>query len=157
MVRWISSAPVHELKCEPEPFEAILDGRKFAEFRLDDRGFGLGHHLILQEWLPASGEFSGRSIRVVVVDLRRGPDFGIPHGYVMMSILPAGSGAYVGGPHRRVGQHTFVAFWHLVSAAEALAAGRPHVGLGRLVRVKEEVQQAIRVLERAGGGAGGSR
>jgi hypothetical protein len=83
----------HELKCWPEPFEALLDGRKVHEFRKDDRGFEVGDELLLWEWLPPEqnkGRYSngctGRIERLRVTYISHGPDWGIPEGYVVMSL-----------------------------------------------------------------------
>lgn len=77
---------IHELKTWPDPFRAIELGRKRAEFRFDDRGFGVGDTLRLREWHPNGLGYSGREINALVTDIVRGPLFGIPGDYVMMSI-----------------------------------------------------------------------
>lgn len=77
----------HELKTWPEPFEAVRDGRKRHEFRKDDRGYEIGDELVLREWDPETQEYTGeRALCVEVTYLTRGPAFGIPEGYVVMSI-----------------------------------------------------------------------
>jgi hypothetical protein len=81
----------HPLKTWPAPFAAIMEGRKRHEFRRDDRGFRTGDTLVLKEWDPAGdpelgGAFTGRKCRVRVTYISRGPMWGIPDGYVVMSI-----------------------------------------------------------------------
>lgn len=99
---------VHDLKIWPEPFQAIVDGRKTAEFRRErgdargqvDRLFGVGDELLLREWDPEKehhltgcrvGGYTGRQHRAVITH-RLGSlfedVFGIPAGYVMLSIRP---------------------------------------------------------------------
>jgi hypothetical protein len=56
----------HDLKCWPEFFQAILDGRKTFEVRRNDRGFLQGDQLLLKEWQPGSGEYTGREMLVFV-------------------------------------------------------------------------------------------
>jgi hypothetical protein len=41
---------IHDLKCWPEPFAAILSGEKRHEIRRDDRGFKVGDVLRLREY-----------------------------------------------------------------------------------------------------------
>lgn len=85
---------VHELKTWPDPFRALRCGRKTFEFRRDDRGFAVGDVLVLQEWDPPSGGdeledeegYTGRSQRYLVTHITRGPDFGVPEGFVVMSL-----------------------------------------------------------------------
>lgn len=96
----------YKLKCWPEPFAAMLDGRKNFEFRRDDRGFAVGDELILQEWDPAGrsmssgvlghhvtgGDYTGRAKRALVTYILRG-QFGMPDGYVVMGLRPPKEGA----------------------------------------------------------------
>jgi len=51
----------HELKTWPDPFDAVFSGQKTAELRLDDRRFAIGDVLVLREWDPADGDYSGRT------------------------------------------------------------------------------------------------
>jgi ASC-1-like (ASCH) protein len=78
----------HELKTWSEPFEAIWDDRKFAEFRADDRTprYKAGDRLFLKEWDHEMEGYMGRTIEARVTDVRSGGAFGIPEGYAMLSI-----------------------------------------------------------------------
>lgn len=57
----------HRLKIWPRYFEAVCDGRKTFEVRVNDRGFRVGDKLELQEWHPTTGEYTGRSVVKEVV------------------------------------------------------------------------------------------
>jgi len=76
----------HELKTWPVEFRAVRTGIKTAEFRSNDRGFSGGDTLLLCEWDPKTNCFTGEQELVTVTHLVRGPIFGIPEGYIMMSI-----------------------------------------------------------------------
>lgn len=78
----------HRLKTWPEPFQALWDGRKAAEFRRDDREprYEVGDWLHLIEYDPERGYFLDRMIAARVTDIRRGGAFGIPEGYCMLSL-----------------------------------------------------------------------
>ena len=76
----------HELKTWPGSFQAVWDGDKTAEFRLDDRGFEVGDTLVLKEWGPIKKEYSGRIICAIITHILRGPGFGFPKGYAMLSL-----------------------------------------------------------------------
>lgn len=78
---------LHELKTWTGPFKDIKAGRKTFEYRRDDRGYEAGDDLLLREWAEDSG-YSGEELLVSVPHLIRGPDFGIPAGFVCMSIKP---------------------------------------------------------------------
>ena len=97
---------IHYLKTWPEQYEAVLRGDKRHEFRIDDRGFGVGDVLVLREWVPnpkhpKGGISTGRSCTAYVTHINRGPDFGIPEGYAVMTIHRPGH-----DPRRKTGvQH----------------------------------------------------
>jgi hypothetical protein len=82
----------HRLKTWPEPFEAILAGRKTHEVRADDRRFAEGDRLILRHFVPdptvpGRGMYDGRAIAARIGYLSRGPDWGIPEGRVVFTLL----------------------------------------------------------------------
>lgn len=88
----------HNLKCWPKPFQAMVDDLKPWEFRKDDRGYEVGDTLHLMEWVPEGDpvccvefaeEYTGRTLDVVVMHIVRGPEFGIPAGFCVMSVLRA--------------------------------------------------------------------
>lgn len=57
----------HELKCWPQFFSAIAEGRKRHDLRRSsDRDFVVGDRLLLREFDPGIGEYTGRSQLVVV-------------------------------------------------------------------------------------------
>ncbi len=66
---------IHCLKTWPELFQEVLEGRKRFEIRKDDRGFEVGDLLCLQEWNPATCEYTGREIqeRVSCITRSAGP------------------------------------------------------------------------------------
>lgn len=47
----------HELKCWPEFFWPLKDGRKRFELRRDDHGFAVGDELVIRAWSPTSEEY----------------------------------------------------------------------------------------------------
>lgn len=106
----------HKLKTWPEPFRAILDGRKRHEFRRDsDRIFMEGDTLVLQEFDPCvdckatghmpektymrcnscrgeKGKYTLRELRCEATYISRHPDYGMPQGFVAMTIRVDGEG-----------------------------------------------------------------
>lgn len=64
---------IHELKTWPEPFEAIWQGEKHHEVRVDNRGFDMGDELFLLEWNPTTQEYTKRGIMVLVTHITRAP------------------------------------------------------------------------------------
>ena len=79
---------IHELKIYPEFFELVLQGKKKFELRKDDRGFAEGDYILLKEFNPEDGSFTGRERKYIISYILR--DFiGLTSGYVIMSIEPA--------------------------------------------------------------------
>ena len=76
----------HALKTHTEQFAALVSYAKKAEFRKDDRDFQVGDGLDLIEWDPIEDEAMSNRFRCVITHIVRGPAFGIPDGYVMLSI-----------------------------------------------------------------------
>lgn len=83
----------HVLKTWPVPFQQVMEGAKTHEFRKDDRGYNVGDVLCLTLYEP-SRDLSIESVFVErrVTCITRGPDFGIPEGYCVMSIAPVSEG-----------------------------------------------------------------
>lgn len=81
---------VHELKCWPEPFDAIVDGRKRFEYRRDDRGYAVGDILRLRKWDPSRSYYFDDGEKYPSVDVRvtyiLTGRHGVPDGFVVMSI-----------------------------------------------------------------------
>jgi len=77
---------VHNLKSWPDAFQPVLDKKKRYEFRVNDRDYSVGDELVLQEWEPGPGEYTGRSLKVKVLHMSKGPAWEIPDGYCVMSI-----------------------------------------------------------------------
>jgi hypothetical protein len=76
----------HDLKCWPEPFNAVAGGRKTFEWRRDDRGYAEGDTLHLREWNPDAGAYTGRTFTVRVGYVLRGPEFDVPAGWAVLSL-----------------------------------------------------------------------
>jgi hypothetical protein len=76
----------HILKTWPDPFAAMAGGLKKFEYRKNDRGYRVGDMLVLRRWLPESMTFEGGELVRWVTYIARGPNFGIPEGYCVMSV-----------------------------------------------------------------------
>jgi len=51
-----------EKKVWPEYFQQIIDGKKTFELRLNDFDISEGDTLVLNEWDPATKDFTGRTL-----------------------------------------------------------------------------------------------
>jgi hypothetical protein len=90
----------HNLKTDPEPFQASWDGLKTCEIRKSDRHFQVGDYLMLLETtftghqmaLIQDGKqvyplrYTGRSICARITHVLPGPCYGIAPGYVVLSL-----------------------------------------------------------------------
>jgi len=87
----VREAMRHELKCWPESFAAVLDGRKSVEIRKADRDFRAGDQLLLREYIPSesnrsAGPYTGRSCVVEITHVLAGGQFGLASDYVALSV-----------------------------------------------------------------------
>lgn len=99
--RAIGRGVTHVLKVWPEYGNALADGSKSFEFRLDDRGFAVGDLLHLREWAPSPDDidfereriaekmerYTGRSWHRRITYIARGGV--IPPGYCVLAMVPA--------------------------------------------------------------------
>ena len=81
----MTETDAHELRTLPEYFRLVFDGTKTFEVRRDDRGFQVGHILLLREW-ALHGGYTGRELTARVVYLLKGGKLGIEEGYVVMGV-----------------------------------------------------------------------
>jgi hypothetical protein len=76
---------VHDLKCWPIPFDAIMSGEKTFEWRKNDRDYRVGDILILHKYNPELDQYMGPvTKRKITHILKEG--FGIPEGYAVLSL-----------------------------------------------------------------------
>lgn len=72
----------HELKCWPREFEAVADGIKTFDVRVNDRHYRAGDVLVLKEYDPSVrpevDPYTGREERVLVTYVYHGDDSKAP-------------------------------------------------------------------------------
>lgn len=78
----------HHIKTHPKPFDAIRKGIKTFEIRVNDRDYKVGDLLILDEYNPKTGKYTGNILTREVIYILEGGQYGIETGYVAMSINP---------------------------------------------------------------------
>ena len=98
---------IHYLKTEPIYFQAVLDGLKKAEIRVNDREYHVGDVLVLQEWerqyspqffdeetgkeygTAYEDHYSGRACRRIITHILTDPDARwLKPGVVVLSLQP---------------------------------------------------------------------
>ena len=80
----------HELKIWPQYFQAVYDGRKTFEVRVNDRGFQAGDSVILHEWdnlrfVENSNNFTGYTGRKIQFEI--GYVYPLDDGRVVFSLI----------------------------------------------------------------------
>lgn len=85
----------HVLKSWPEIFQPMLEGTKTFDVRNDERRFNVGDTLVLREYDPKTGNYSGREIKREVMFVLMGggagstpPYHGVARGFVVLSLTP---------------------------------------------------------------------
>lgn len=76
----------HHLKTWPAYFQAVLDGIKTFEARMDDRGFKVGDCLCLQEYNPDIKEYTGREVTKEITYILNGREFGVEYKFCVMAL-----------------------------------------------------------------------
>lgn len=78
---------VHQLKTHHRPYLALATGTKLFEWRKNDRDFQVDDMLILMRFDPDSATYvDGEYLVRWVTYVLRGPDFGVPEGFCVMSL-----------------------------------------------------------------------
>ena len=83
-------AKIHEVKLHAKYFDLVLEGKKRAEFRKNDRNYERGDTLILYEWVQ--GVYTGRNVEARITDVTDLSDW--LEDYVLLSIELLNTGAY---------------------------------------------------------------
>jgi hypothetical protein len=86
----------HELKTDPEVFQAVLDGLKTYEIRQNDRSFAVGDSLVLRETTHSGAAiaagvplaYTDRQYATWVTHILTGPAHGLEAGWVILSLKP---------------------------------------------------------------------
>jgi len=78
---------MHELKIDPEYFQAIKDGKKTFELRKNDRDYKEGDILHLREWTKKEG-YSGQNLIMRVIYILKISSFLGAFSWAIMSIKP---------------------------------------------------------------------
>lgn len=73
----------HFLKTWPEYFQAVVEDRKPFEIRRNDRDYAVGDVLVLQEWCPVKGDYTGNYVKRCVSYLT---DFEQKPGFVVLGL-----------------------------------------------------------------------
>lgn len=85
----VSRGPIeHRLKCWPGPFRGLVSGAKKFEYRKNDRDYRVGDTLLLEEYDQHEQAYTSVQVRRRITWISNGPDWGIPKGFVVMSVEP---------------------------------------------------------------------
>jgi hypothetical protein len=77
----------HHVKAWPEYFQAIINGTKTFEVRVNDRGYMEGDHITIEEWCPNINQYTGRISEHVIGYVLRGGNFDIPNHLCVFSLI----------------------------------------------------------------------
>lgn len=77
---------VIELKTWPVAFDAVWDGLKPYEIRVNDRDYQVGDQLILRKFDPADQFYNGQQVHCVVTYMTPGGEWGLPSNLCVLGI-----------------------------------------------------------------------
>lgn len=80
---------IHELKTWREYFELMECGKKPFELRKNDRGFLVGHELLLREYDKETELYTGKILNRKITCVLQGEEaegFGLKEGYCIMGL-----------------------------------------------------------------------
>lgn len=77
----------HELKCYPDYFMEVWEGRKTFELRLNDRDFQQGDLIWLRAWNPSTQTYTGKELTRRAGYIMYGGVFGLPADMCIISLL----------------------------------------------------------------------
>lgn len=134
---------IHELKTWPHYFAAVRAGTKTFEIRKNDRDFVVGDTLILQEFDPEDGAYTGQIETRAIRFLLSEEDFGVIHGFVAIGFgpLPAHEPAREG---ESLSADT-LAHWHQTCASNAAMRAQEALKVAGDYRRPREGRQAVLV------------
>jgi hypothetical protein len=79
---------IHYLKSWPSEFRRVFRGAKRHEVRRFDRDFQVNDHIVLQEWDPETGQYTGRAdINLRITDITMPGEFGLPADIGVLSVV----------------------------------------------------------------------
>lgn len=81
-----SYGTTHDLKTWPSYFNAVMNDVKTFEVRKDDRNFKIGDTLLLREYNPNDGNYTGAVCTRQVTYILKGGQFGIEEGFVVLGL-----------------------------------------------------------------------
>lgn len=77
---------IHFLKCWPEQFDAIVEGAKTFDVRINDRPFALGDVVVMLGYYPNEKYYSNRSVPKIITYILDGGQFGVKEGYCVLGL-----------------------------------------------------------------------
>ena len=77
---------IHELKIWPDSFQEVEAGTKPFDVRENTSNFQVGDALVLREYEPATGEYTGRTTDRWVSYLLPGGAFGVEPGWCVLGL-----------------------------------------------------------------------
>ena len=84
---------VHDVKCWPDFFQPLFDGRKPFEVRKNDRSYLVGDVMLIREWDDRKGVYTGRQVRKRITWVHEGvpggiaPLLGLARDYVVLGLV----------------------------------------------------------------------